>query len=887
MADVEKLTVTLAANIGSYNADLERAAKYTQQQTAKMDRDFASLGKFGQRSPQSLDKIATGMSSLGKTALASQVETELLNASLKGTGEAAVEVSHAIGAMSTQGMAAFHALRGGGEMLAQGVDPMRVLAMEMNNLTYAASGAGGLKGAMMEALAVFKGMLNPVVALTAGIVGAGLAVVGLGASFARSQSKIDMALTGVGKSAGATVGQINQIAESVSKAGDLSTSEASDIATAIASTGRASAESTRQATELAHAYSLVFNKDLNKSAADLALAIADPAQAIDGLNERLGAWSAKQVELVKNLTMSGDREKAAKIIIDGMQKSIGDATAKTDFWTRSWNGLANAISNAMTASGKAIDQAAGITTPEDALNAAEARLKQLQEGRTGPRGGTTFGTPQEIQRQIDLVTRLRAQVEALQKTTSDNRAAVDVSNLVKNIDPTLQKLDELGATIAKIESVPIDNLDQASQAVVKNVLSSLKSQHDLLAKDIALSQDKYGVTLAQASAEERAAKIEIAAINARTPAQKADIAYLQTRNALLDQGKSPQEAKIGAQIARTKTLTEAQHALSEAQRDRVFQAGQTVAQAQLENSVVGQSIDVVTTLTQRFQLLAAARAEANKNGTTVSPEELAAMDEAAKKLGQLATATAALNVQKQAQFDIAQLGRGQSEQSVYGTLQSAGLLTNGEIVSAQAKQTAEVLRTKEALIELADTEKTFASSFLHDLMQGKSAAEALGNALNSVASKLLDMGLDKLISGASGANGGILSLLGFASGGYVSGPGSSTSDSIPAQLSNGEYVINAAATKKHRALLEAINTGTVGKFAAGGPVRMPNVSIPTPVHASPAQSITIAPQIVLQNGTKEGVLAAKNDFGPELDKRMRAIVLETLDRKAAARRILR
>ncbi len=36
-----------------------------------------------------------------------------------------------------------------------------------------------------------------------------------------------------------------------------------------------------------------------------------------------------------------------------------------------------------------------------------------------------------------------------------------------------------------------------------------------------------------------------------------------------------------------------------------------------------------------------------------------------------------------------------------------------------------------------------------------------------------------------------------ASGGYVSGPGSSTSDSIAARLSNGEYVVQASAVSKY------------------------------------------------------------------------------------------
>ncbi|KVR22954.1 phage tail protein [Burkholderia ubonensis] len=56
----------------------------------------------------------------------------------------------------------------------------------------------------------------------------------------------------------------------------------------------------------------------------------------------------------------------------------------------------------------------------------------------------------------------------------------------------------------------------------------------------------------------------------------------------------------------------------------------------------------------------------------------------------------------------------------------------------------------------------------------------------------------------------------FASGGAISGPGTGTSDSIPAMLSNGEFVINAASTKKYRSLLEAINSGHMSHFATGG-----------------------------------------------------------------------
>ena len=59
-----------------------------------------------------------------------------------------------------------------------------------------------------------------------------------------------------------------------------------------------------------------------------------------------------------------------------------------------------------------------------------------------------------------------------------------------------------------------------------------------------------------------------------------------------------------------------------------------------------------------------------------------------------------------------------------------------------------------------------------------------------------------------------------AQGGIVTGPGTSTSDSIPAMLSNGEYVVNARATRSFLPLLTAINdSGRRPRFAMGGLVQ--------------------------------------------------------------------
>lgn len=61
---------------------------------------------------------------------------------------------------------------------------------------------------------------------------------------------------------------------------------------------------------------------------------------------------------------------------------------------------------------------------------------------------------------------------------------------------------------------------------------------------------------------------------------------------------------------------------------------------------------------------------------------------------------------------------------------------------------------------------------------------------------------------------------GFASGGHVRGAGTSTSDSIPALLSDGEYVLNETAVRRIGvSALDALNGGKVRLFAEGGLVR--------------------------------------------------------------------
>jgi hypothetical protein len=106
----------------------------------------------------------------------------------------------------------------------------------------------------------------------------------------------------------------------------------------------------------------------------------------------------------------------------------------------------------------------------------------------------------------------------------------------------------------------------------------------------------------------------------------------------------------------------------------------------------------------------------------------------------------------------------------------------------------------------------------------------------------------------------------YASGGYVRGAGSATSDSIPAWLSNGEFIIRAAAVKRYGVdFLRAINGLSAGPvlkggfpgFALGGPVSVVPPALNSPGAAS-------GRPIVLTLGEQSFQMVADNDVAEKL-----------------------
>lgn len=93
---------------------------------------------------------------------------------------------------------------------------------------------------------------------------------------------------------------------------------------------------------------------------------------------------------------------------------------------------------------------------------------------------------------------------------------------------------------------------------------------------------------------------------------------------------------------------------------------------------------------------------------------------------------------------------------------------------------------------------------------------------------------------------------GFKDGGLISGPGTGRSDSIPIMASNGEFMVNAEATRRNRGMLEAMNSGGTIKTTSSPNVMVkqyPGVDIE--VQQLTEDDVTIIARRVVRQDTPE------------------------------------
>jgi hypothetical protein len=246
-------------------------------------------------------------------------------------------------------------------------------------------------------------------------------------------------------------------------------------------------------------------------------------------------------------------------------------------------------------------------------------------------------------------------------------------------------------------------------------------------------------------------------------------------------------------------------------------------------------------------------------------------------------------------FEADQLGRTADQQRIYEALQRAGIAADSErgreimtVVGRINDHKAALQRLRQAQEELNTRLQAFGELGVDGIDRMLIGGAKLTDVLQDLAGQLARMAVQAAILGqgplaglfgtesaTAGQVGGILGGLFLAEGGMVRGPGTSNSDSVPAMLSNGEFVIRADQARKHQALLEAINSGKLKSFARGGPVGFKSSSGPSSSSSAP---IAITNQIHIEGsaGTPEQNRDLADQLARQVEASMRSLVAREL-----------
>lgn len=342
----------------------------------------------------------------------------------------------------------------------------------------------------------------------------------------------------------------------------------------------------------------------------------------------------------------------------------------------------------------------------------------------------------------------------------------------------------------------------------------------------------YAGTTADLEAHRDRLQKEIAALTANGE-QYGPPAPNQTRGT----GPAPTKISTGSNVDKLDTAADSIEKRTAALQAEA--AGLDLSTAAREKNKIAAQLQVVAMQ---------ANAAAGKGEGVVTAEQRQRIQEVTEAYGKateaIEKATVAQSIRRGRQTSLLDPQDVQIAEQLKGLYPDVGTALNSVEASA--------MRTNEAMRSIGSTMSSSLTSGLADILDGTKSVSAGFAAMSRAVVRALEEAMIKMLivqpimrslSGTFGfSEGGLVGAapVAKADGGYIAGPGTGTSDSIPARLSNGEFVVRASAVAKHRAVLEAINADRIPRFADGGLVGAGSPAAPM-VNAGHV----IAPQIAV------------------------------------------
>lgn len=750
--------------------------------------------------------------------------------------------------------------------LSSGQAPLTVLLQQGGQLKDMFGGIGPAARAVGGYIA---GLVNPytIAAAAAGV----LALAFYQGSV--ESSRLTNALVKNGNAAGTTAGQLSVFAQQVG-AGNATVAQAASALTQLAGAGNQLTILYPKIAAAAISWSKVTDQSVEEVVDSFNDLAKNPVNAVKKLDDQLNFLTASQYANIQSLQEQGRTMDAARLATEAYANALASRSTEMEqnlgIVEKAWNGLKSAAKSAWDA----MLDIGRTESPEQQLQKVYKQIENAQKGvGRGGRAAFGLGISQPsldalYKRAADLQAKIAADgAKNLEQATKNaiqaaGKRFVDATNAAYN--STLSQADKLQKQLDDLKKQHDENskngvisaeTETRYAAARKNIEQQIADIKEREAKKSAPKNrgQNAGVREADNTASRLLAQYDPAGQAVRTltkEQQQLDLAWRKGKITLDEYGKALAQASLNyaAAIKGAQGLTAAEQYQAQMERQLSIQRQQYAAQA----AAVGMGGKEAERYQQRLQLeqqtndrvlqlrteLAQATTEKQRQELQAQidltneylPQQVAAMEAgwaqmdaamsnpingwtaAVQNFGAQAT-----NVAGQTQsiwtnaFDTMTNGVTDQFMSLDLSLRSIGDLSKEvlrNVLAGFVKMGVQMAANAvlSSTIQAAQTTQAAASG----------AAIASAYAPAAATASIASFG-GAAVAGLAAMTAAIpqmLSLVGFANGGYVTGPGTGRSDSIPAMLSNGEFVVNAEATRRNRSLLEAINSND--RIPSGG-----------------------------------------------------------------------
>ena len=630
----------------------------------------------------------------------------------------------------------------------------------------------------------------------------------------RDQRQLDNALLLTGNAAGLTEQSFSDLARRVEETTEASIGQARDLARRFVATGRLSRELVEEFSRSAATLQQLTGQNADEIVQQFAEMERGVADWVAKHNESMHFVTAEQYNYIRTLEEQGDTEAAMLAASQALQERYADEVSeRIGRIERAWIAVRNAASEA---SRFTMDQFSD--DPEALLerrrSQLEARRETLQSGGSDPDEDPRVQAYEAEIRQLEHdLSSARLEAEIQSEMARKEAAAIAAQNRIRQLSIRADRerqmqteLDQLKRDFEDATAVDTDDADfsdenyrrlqeiireryeddSSSRAAesAENFVTNLERQADAAGKTAA--ELRLLTSQEQELTDEQRARVNGALI------------LLQLEEERQEQMRDAQQlAGLEAQLLRAQGR-EAEASAMEMERqygellarleDRGDESGQAIIENLINLEELGRQLDSAE---QEINQVLGDLARREQSIDVQREAGLISEYEARRQLLDLHRETAQVLEDQRPLLEELARQPGQVGQSASQALQAL----NSEM---------EELRATSSLLE--ETDRTGLEGGLSSALRGladgtMNLRDAISTLGQSVANALADMAAQGLAQSITGSLfGGGMGALFAASGGQVRGPGTGTSDSIPAMLSDKEYVTRAAVTTQPGAL---------------------------------------------------------------------------------------